>query len=79
MGQDISTAFTPPPLSFRDCFVDGRINLAKYIVYSTTTFDDDYIDIEELLNKKKRKCNDRKTSSKKKVCMRSLKRHPIIC
>ena len=79
MGQDISTAFTPPPLSFRDCFVDGRINLAKYIVYSTTTQDDDYIDIEELLNKKKRKCNDRNTSSKKKVCVRSLKRHPIIC
>ena len=79
MGQDISTAFTPPPLSFRDCFVDGRINLAKYIVYSTTTQDDDYIDIEELLNKKKRKCNNRKTSSKKKVSVRSLKRHPIIC
>ena len=80
MGQDISKAYTPPPLTFRDCIVDGRINLAKFILYSTTTLDDDYIDIDELLNKNKRKRNDSKTSSKKKkVCVRSIKRHPILC
>ena len=73
MGQDISKAFTPPPLSFCDCFVDGRINLAKYIVYSTTTFDDDYIDIEQQLNRNKRNYNNQNTSSKKKVCVRSVK------
>ena len=27
MGQDISKAHTPPPLSFRDSLVDGRINV----------------------------------------------------
>jgi hypothetical protein len=31
------------------------------------------------LNKNKRKHKDCKTKSKKKVCVRSVKRHPILC
>jgi hypothetical protein len=78
MGQDILKAFTPPPLSFCDCFVNGQINLAKYIFYSTNTYDD-YIDIEHQLNTNKRKLINLNTLPKKKVCIRSVKRHPILC
>ena len=38
MGQDISKAFTPPPLSFCDCLVNGQINLARYIVINNAIF-----------------------------------------
>ena len=80
MGQDISKAYTPPPLSLRDCLVDGRINLAKYMVYKKKKKKNAYIDIEAMVNNSKRKCNNQNISSKKKKqCIRSIKRHPILC
>ena len=40
MGQDISKAFTPPPLTFRDCVIDGRVDVAKYMIYSQSIFEE---------------------------------------
>ena len=34
MGQDISKAFTLPPLAFRDCFEDGRVDVAKFMIFN---------------------------------------------
>ena len=33
MGQDLSTAFVPPPTSFQQCFIDGEFSLPRYIVF----------------------------------------------
>ena len=79
MGQDISKAFTPPPLTFRDCLIDGRIDVAKYMIYSQSIIEEETLDIEEFSNTNKRKCYDQDsvTSSNKKA--RSTKRFPILC
>jgi hypothetical protein len=84
MGQDISKAYTPPPLSFRDCLVDGRIDIARYMVYSQSQqIDEDSEELEELLhsNFKKRDNESNDTSARKKArrTPRSIKRHPILC
>ena len=84
MGQDISKAYTPPPLSFRDCLVDGRIDIARYMVYSQSQqIDEDSEELEELLpsNFKKRNIEINDTYSRKKArrTPRSIKRFPILC
>ena len=80
MGQDISKAYTPPPLSLRDCLVDGQINLAKYMVYKKRKKKKHNNYLEVFMKKNKRKRNDQSMSSKKKkICLRSIKRHPIMC
>ena len=44
MGQNISTSYTPSPISLHDCQVDGQIDLTKYRIYSKRTYGkDDYI------------------------------------
>ena len=79
MGQDKSKSYTPPaPLTFLDCLVDGRIDLPKYCLYSKRHHDDEYIDINKLLNHKKRKNRANGVSSKKQRRIhRLVKRHPI--
>ena len=81
MGQDISKAVTPPPLSFRDCLIDGRIDVAKYMIYSQSIFEEDTFDMVEFsnCNKRKRYDHDSVTSSNKKARQRSAKRFPILC
>ena len=83
MGQDISKAHTPPPLSFRDCLVDGRINMARYMVYSQSIFEEDFNDVEDILisNRKKRNHDNENVaaSNKKTRKRRSIKRYPIMC
>ena len=84
MGQDISKANTPPPLSFRDCLVDGRIDVARYMVYSQSLqYDEETDHLEELIrsNKTKRDNESSVFSSNKKArnVSRSIKRHPILC
>lgn len=76
MGQDISKAFTPPPLSFRDCLVDGQINLARYIVYRRRQYqDEDYEDDIHQIRMNKRKRDQPKPYRKKKK--RAVKKHDI--
>ena len=33
MGQGISSATIPPPLTLRDCLINGRLDLAQYTWY----------------------------------------------
>ena len=56
MGQDISKAYTPPPLSFRDCLVDGRIDVSRYMVYSQSLqIEEETDELEELIHLNSRK------------------------
>ena len=84
MVQDISNAYSPPPLSFRDCLVDGRIDVARYMVYSQSLqYDEETDHLEELIrsNKTKRDNESSVFSSNKKArnIYRSIKRHRILC
>ena len=55
MGQEISQAYSPPLVSFRDCLVDGQLDLAHYRLYSKRQYDDEYEDIHQTrLNKRKK-------------------------
>jgi hypothetical protein len=80
MGHTISKAYTPPPLSLRDCLVNGQIDLARYRVYSKRTYGDDYIDTDAMMNTRKRKASvdDDEPKKKKRETKRSVKRHPIL-
>ena len=73
MGQEISQSYTPPPLSFRDCLVDGQIDLTRYRLYARRQYEDDY-DVVLPSNSKKRKKIE--TVSRSKV-IRSVKKHII--
>lgn len=80
MGQDISKAFTPPPLTLRDCLVDGRIDVAKYMIYSQSIIEEDIVETEEFLNSNnKRKRNDHDSAAKSNKKARSTKRFPVLC
>ena len=83
MGQDISKAHAPPPLSFRDCLVDGRIDMARHVACSQSMFEEDLNDVKDTLisnNKKINHHNDNVFSSNKKARKRrSIKRYPIMC
>ena len=76
MGQDISKSYTPPPISFQDCLVNGQIDLGRYRLYSKrTNSDTDYINTGVL----KRKSNhEEDRSTKRTKHSRSIKRHPIM-
>ena len=77
MGQDISKSYIPPPLSLRDCYVDGEIDLVRYRLYRRRTYKNLFIDVKAMIKKnKKRKLNNTMTvSSKKSRAPRSVKRH----
>jgi hypothetical protein len=66
MGHSISKAYTPPPLSLRDCLVNGQIDLACCQVYSKSTYGDDYIDTDVMMNIRKRKASVNPAGPKKK-------------
>ena len=78
MGNDISEAFTPPPLSLHDCLVDGQIDLARYRVYSKRQYENEYEeDIHQSnLNKRKKASYPPKTNHKK--IKRTVKKHHDI-
>ena len=42
MGQSISSSIIPPPLTLQDCFVDGQIDIARYLYYRRRS---DYISL----------------------------------
>ena len=33
MGANFSSDITPPPLTLRDCIIDGRVNISRYYYY----------------------------------------------
>ena len=73
MGQEISTSYTPPPLSLRDCLVDGQIDLTRYRLYARRQYEDEY-DVVLPSNSNKRKYVE--TLPKQKV-IRTVKKHII--
>ena len=54
MVQQNCKSYTPPPLSLQDCLVDGRIDPARYRMYSKKMYTSDYIDIEALKHNNKK-------------------------
>ena len=42
MGQEISQSYTPPPLTLRDCIIDGQIDLARYRLYARRVYENEY-------------------------------------
>ena len=65
MGNDISQACTQPPLTLRDCLVDGQIDLARYQLYAKRAYEDKYEDTIQSRSKK-RKSQDNKPKQSKK-------------
>ena len=56
MGQQLNKAIISKPKSFRECFVDGKIDIAKYYIYrrSCNDYDDDQEILTNIVNKRKR-------------------------
>ena len=79
MGNNISNAFTPPPLTLRDCIVDGRINLARYVNYCKK--EDDYMDsmmAPSSTYERKRKAPSLKAVyRRKRARVRSVQKHKL--
>ena len=73
MGQNISKACAPPPLSLRDCIVNGKIDLTCYRLYTRRHYDHEY-EQKKLSSTIKRKLNE---SQPKPKSARSVKRHVI--
>jgi hypothetical protein len=74
MGQEISQAHTPPPLTLRDCIVNGKIDLTRYRLYSRRVYENKYED-SVIFNSNKRKQYETESKARKKI--RSVKRHHI--
>ena len=73
MGQEISQSYTPPPLTLRDCIIDGQIDLTRYRLYARRVYENEY-EHSRITNAKK--INDDEAESKAKK-LRSVKRHTI--
>ena len=82
MGQDIPKTIIPPPLSLLDCFVNGRVDLSRYVAYRRR------VDIQTADNLSRSKNNKRKRklncfllkefNLEKNKHHRSVKRHKLI-
>lgn len=80
MGQDISKAYTPPPLTLRDCFVDGRVDVAKFMIYTESMNEEELLESNNefpITNKRNRSQDESVTKSRKKP--RSIKKHSFLC
>ena len=74
MGQEISQAYTPSPLTLSDCLVNGKIDLTRYRLYSRRVYENEYED-SVIFNSNKRKQYETESKARKKI--RSVKRHHI--
>ena len=54
MGQSISKASSAPPLTFRDCLVNGRIDSTCYRLYARHQYEDIYDSKINSLEKKRK-------------------------
>ena len=84
MGQDISKACTPPPLTFRNCFEDGGVDVAKFMIFNKAMNEEEeeeeMFETQYFSNNNKRKCSGQEgnvISSTKKA--RSTKRYIFYC
>ena len=86
MGQDLSTAFVPPPTSFQQCFIDGEFSLPRYIVFKRNRDIEDQrfkMMMDFFSRKKKRKFediigDDISISESSSSSTRSVKKHKLL-
>ena len=80
MGQDLSTALTPPPLTLQDCIVNRRFDITRYLYFRRTL--DHYEDVEDIISNnasRKRRSSSKMEIPRKKARMpRSIKRHKLF-
>ena len=55
MGQDLSTAINPPPLTLTHCFVDDNIDLSRYYIYKCRRAEQDKAFVVYRMNATKKK------------------------
>ena len=77
MGQDISKSYIPPPLTLRDCYVDGEIDLIRFRLYHKRQFKKNFIDLQSTIANHKKRILEESTikPKKKRRTDRSVKRH----
>ena len=86
MGQDLSTAFVPPPTSFQQCFIDGEFSLPRYIIFKRNRDIEDQrfkMMMDFFSRKKKRKfediiVDDISISDSSSSSTRSVKKHKLL-
>ena len=82
MGQGISKAVNPPPLTLIHCFVDGNIDMGRYYVYKRRRAEQDTALVKYHMNSKRRRnAFSNNHFSKKKQrnsTSRSIKRHKLL-
>ena len=78
MGQDISTALNPPPLTLTHCIVDGNINIGRYCIYKRRQALHDKCVVMRH-NKRRSHSEDTLLPDKKRVkTHRSIKRYKVL-
>ena len=79
MGQGISTAINPPPLTLQHCLIDGVLDVGRYTYYRRRCDDDnEIIEIHHKRALKKRKRRMIQPSiRKKRKAARSCKSHGV--
>ena len=80
MGQQLNKAIISKPKSFRECFVDGKIDIGWYYIYrcSCNHYDNDKEILRNIRMKRKRVDDESSTSNKKKRHHRSMKRYRLL-
>ena len=79
MGQDISKSITPPPLTLHHCFVDGKIDIPRYLYYRRKL--DDQIELSQSISNRlntKRKFDEGQSPIVQCRKKRSVKRHKLL-
>ena len=75
MGQDISQAVLPPPLTLTHCFVDGNIDMGRYFIFKRRqALHEKGLALHRLNNKKRRRhfkdtmSPHKKSQEKSQIC-----------
>ena len=81
MGQNLSTAITPPPLTFQDCVSDGKVHIERYFYFKRReeqmNADLDQL-INSVVNKKRTLDEDHSGFIDTTKTARSIKRHKLL-
>ena len=80
MGQDLSIALIPPPLTLQDCIINGRFDITRYLYFRRTL--DHYEDVDHIISNnasRKRRISIKMENQRKKArAPRSVKRHKVL-
>ena len=80
MGQSISSSITPPPLTLQDCFVDGQIDIARYLYYRRRSDDISLSCVErrKRLRRRRMRCSTVRNANTLIRAKQSVKRHALF-